>query len=475
MTLPKNAQSIIDTLKKAGFEAYAVGGSVRDTIMGRPTKGWDFTTSAKPEEILALFPDSFYDNQFGTVGIKIYQFTNPTNPTNKLQEDNKIIDIYEVTTYRSEKGYTDRRHPDAITWGKTIEEDLARRDFTINAIASDGQKLIDPYDGQKDLESKIIRTVGDPKDRFAEDALRMMRAVRLAAELGFSIEEATLAGIQSNAKLLMSISMERIRDELLRILAAQFASDAILVLKATGLLSLIVPEFDAAFDTPQKSPKRHHIYDVGTHSVMALKYCPSPDPIVKLATLLHDIGKPKTFHKDDTGLITFYNHEVAGTRIVRKIVERLRLSKKQTDLVLTLVRWHQFSVDERQTDAALRRFIRRVGKENLDAMLALRIGDRLGGGALETSWRLELYKKRLVEVQKQPFTVHDLLVNGHDVMGELGVKPGPIIGNVLDQLFAEVEAGTLTNEREALLSRLSELIPSLPSIPQNQDGSRHKR
>ncbi|MBI5620508.1 HD domain-containing protein [Candidatus Gottesmanbacteria bacterium] len=455
ISLPKNAQVIIDTLKTAGFEAYAVGGSVRDTIMGRPTKGWDFTTNAIPEEILALFPDSFYDNQFGTVGIKIKE--KDKRQTEKEEDKDETVDIYEVTTYRNENGYTDRRHPDTITWGKTIEEDLARRDFTINTIAWDGKTLIDPYDGQKDIEAKIIRAVRDPKKRFAEDALRMMRAVRLAAELGFSIEEKTFTGIQANANLLSNVSSERIRDELLRILAAQFASDAILVLKATGLLTLILPEFEDAFTTEQKSPKRHHIYDVGTHSVMALKFCPSADPIIRLATLLHDIGKPKTFHKDDTGLITFYNHEVAGTRIVRNIVQRLRLSHKQADIVLTLVRWHQFSVDERQTDAALRRFIRRVGKENLDAILALRIGDRLGGGARETSWRLELYKKRLVEVQKQPFTVHDLLVDGNDIMAELGVKPGPIIGKILDMLFADVEAGTLLNEREALLKKMREL------------------
>jgi len=468
MAIPKKAQTIIDTLKTAGFEAYAVGGSVRDMLIGRNTKGWDFTTSATPEEILALFPDSFYDNQFGTVGIKIRK-THETHEARETvqanqaspKDDQAIDDIYEVTTYRSEKGYTDRRHPDTVIWGKTIEEDLARRDFTVNAIATDGNTIIDLYGGKKDIEDKIIRTVGNSKERFAEDALRMMRAVRLAAELGFTIDEATLAGIKANAGLLTHISMERIRDELLRILAAQFASDAILVLKSAGLLTLILPEFDAAFATAQKSPKRHHIYDVGTHSVMALRYCPSDDPIIRLATLLHDIGKPKTFHKDDTGLITFYNHEVAGTRLVHRIVERLRLSKKQADLVLTLVRWHQFSVDERQTDAALRRFIRRVGRDNLDAILALRIGDRLGGGARESSWRLELYKKRLIEVQKQPFTVHDLKVNGHDVMTGLGVKPGPVIGKILNQLFEEAEAGTLANERGALLARMR-LLPAIP-------------
>ena len=461
MAIPKKAQTIIDTLKTAGFEAYAVGGSVRDMLIGRNTKGWDFTTSATPEEILALFPDSFYDNQFGTVGIKIYKSTNDKSTNNQKTEEKEILDIYEVTTYRSEKGYTDRRHPDTVIWGKTIEEDLARRDFTVNAIATDGNTIIDLYGGKKDIEDKIIRTVGNSKERFAEDALRMMRAVRLAAELGFTIDEATLLGIKANAGLLTHISMERIRDELLRILAAQFASDAILVLKSAGLLTLILPEFDAAFATAQKSPKRHHIYDVGTHSVMALRYCPSDDPIIRLATLLHDIGKPKTFHKDDTGLITFYNHEVAGTRLVHRIVERLRLSKKQADLVLTLVRWHQFSVDERQTDAALRRFIRRVGRDNLDAILALRIGDRLGGGARGSSWRLELYKKRLIEVQKQPFTVHDLKVNGHDVMTGLGVKPGPVIGKILNQLFEEAEAGTLANERGALLARMR-LLPAIP-------------
>lgn len=444
VNLPPYAKQVIDTLKNAGFEAYAVGGSVRDLLMGKPTGGWDFTTNATPEQILELFPDSFYDNQFGTVGIKV-------------KENDTTIDIYEVTTYRKEGKYSDRRHPDAVRWGKTIEEDLARRDFTINAVATDGHTLIDPYDGQKDIERNIIRAVGDPNERFAEDALRMMRAVRLAAQLGFMIEERTLAGIKANAPLLPTISMERIRDELLRTLGAPYAADAILVLKSTGLLRLILPEMEAAFSIPQKSPKRHHIYDVGTHSVMALKHCTFADPVVRLATLLHDIGKPQTFRRDRSGLITFYNHEVVGAKIVREIGKRLRLSTKQVDLITTLVRWHQFSVDERQTDAAIRRFIRRVGRENLDAMLALRTADRLGGGATDTSWRLELFKKRLAQVQKQPFTVHDLAIDGYDVMNALGVGPGPTIGKILNQLFCEVEEGVIPNERAALLHRLTEL------------------
>jgi tRNA nucleotidyltransferase (CCA-adding enzyme) len=453
LTLPQSAQDIIVSLKNAGYECYAVGGSVRDTIMGRPTHGWDYTTSATPEEILSLFPDSFYDNQFGTVGIKIY---NPADTEKK-----EVVDIYEITTYRSEKGYTDNRHPDVIQWGNSLNEDLSRRDFTINAIAWDGDTLVDPYDGQKDIENTIIKAVGDPDARFSEDALRMMRAVRIASELGFMIEPVTLEAIKRNAHKIVSISKERVRDELFKLLKSSYAADGILLMKNAGILYEILPEFDAAFGTEQKSPKRHHIYDVGTHSVMALKYCPSDDPVVRLATLLHDIGKPKTYRVDEQGVITFYNHEVMGTKIARKIVENLRLSKKDAERVLTLIRWHQFSVDERQTDSAIRRFIRRVGKENLADILALRIGDRLGGGALETSWRLELYKKRLEEVQLQPFTVSDLKINGYDVMNEYGVKPGRIIGIALDALFKEVEEGTLQNEHEVLITRLRELKSEL--------------
>ena len=442
--LPQQAQNLIALLIKAGFEAYAVGGSVRDILMGRETHGWDFTTNAIPEQILKVFPDSFYDNQFGTVGIKMPD------------------DIFEITTYRSEKGYADHRHPDKITWGKTLEEDLSRRDFTINAIAFDGKTIIDPYDGQKDITEKIIRTVGNPAERFAEDALRLMRAVRIASELGFMIEQGTLTAIKKNSPTIQQISTERIHDELLRILASPYAADGILLLKNTTLLHEIIPELEEAFNIGQKSPQRHHIYDVGTHSVMALKHCASADPIVRFATLLHDIGKVKTFAIKNN-VVTFYNHEVVSTKMAKQIVTRLKFSKKDSERVLTLIRWHQFTVDERQTDSALRRFIRHVGKENLEDMLALRIGDRLGGGARETSWRLELFKKRLEEVQKQPFTVADLKINGFDVMKKLNLKPGPKVGEVLGTLFREVEAGKLKNEREKLLHFLS----SLPPVPKN--------
>lgn len=450
--LPQSAQQIIETLKIAGHEAYAVGGSVRDLLMDKETKGWDFTTNATPEQILELFPDSFYDNQFGTVGVKIRRQSSDVS-----RQTDDVIDIYEITTYRSEEGYKDHRHPDKITWGTSLEEDLARRDFTINAIAFDGKTMIDPYDGKKDLENKLIRAVRNPDERIEEDALRSLRAVRFAARFGFVLEEHTALAIKSHAANIGKISAERIRDEFLKIIATDHAADAVLVLKNLGLLHFILPELEVAFATPQKSPKRHHIYDVGTHSVMAMKYCPSDEPIVRLSTLIHDLGKVKTFRQDATGLITFYNHEVVSAHIAKDVARRLRLSRNDSETLYVLVRWHQFSVDERQTDSALRRFIRRVGMERLSKILALRIGDRLGGGATETSWRLELYKQRLVEVQKQPFSVTDLKVDGHDVMKILDVKPGPIIGKTLDALFSEVEAGTLANERETLLIKLKEL------------------
>lgn len=445
--LPGEVKRVLSKLKKAGYEVYIVGGCVRDLILNRETNDWDFTTNATPEEILKLFPDGFYDNKFGTVGIPIKRITN----------NDERITIYEITTYRSEYGYSDHRHPDKIEWGKTLEEDLARRDFTINAMAYDGEKIIDPYEGNSDVKNKIIRAVRDPNARFREDALRMMRAIRIAAELEFNIEEKTFGAIVSNAALINKISSERIHDELIKLLSSNHPADGIMLLKNSGLLGQILPEVEKAFGVEQKSPKRHHKYDVGTHLVESLRFCPSSDPIVRLATLLHDVGKPTTFAKTSEGVITFYNHEIIGSSIVRNIANRLHFSKKDRERLIALVRWHQFTVDERQTDKALRRFIKNVGLENLKDILDLRIGDRLGGGARETSWRLELFKKRLVEVQKQPFTVADLKADGNDVMKIYNIGPGPLVGAVLDMLFNDVVEAKLPNEREILLKRIADL------------------
>lgn len=443
ITLPQPAKDVIQKLNKAKFEAYAVGGSVRDLLIGRPTKDWDFTTNATPAHILDIFPDSFYDNAFGTVGVKV--------KTDKGEE------VYEVTTYRSEKGYKDNRHPDEILWGEKLEEDLARRDFTINAVAFDGDVIVDPYKGQEDIKAKIIRTVGNPHERFAEDALRLLRAVRIAAELGFVIETETFASIKQNAHLLKYISADRIRIELMKLLGSDFPTEGIMMLKNAGLLTFILPELEKAFGVPQKSPGRHHVDDVGTHLVKSLQHTPSKDPLVRFATLIHDIGKPTVFKKSSSGLITFYNHEVVGASIADNIAHRLNFSKKDREKLVTLVRWHQFTVDENQTDATLRRFITKVTKEYLKDMMDLRIGDRLGGGALETSWRLRLFMKRLEEVQKQPFTVADLKVDGYDVMKLFKITPGPRIGKILDELFNEVITDKVKNEKETLLKRLKEI------------------
>jgi len=445
LKLPNYITEILNSFKKKKYQIFVVGGAVRDLLLGNNVENWDFTTDATPEEILMIYPDGFYNNKFGTVTIPI-----------KISNlKSQIPNLFEITTFRKESDYKDARHPQKISWAKTIEEDLARRDFTINAIAYDGQKIIDPYDGQKHLKEKLIVAVGDPNKRFTEDALRLMRAIRFSSELGFLIEDQTRLSIQKNASLITKISWERIRDELFKILASDHPSEGILFMRSTGLLTFILPELDVCFIIPQKSPRRHHIYDVGTHLVMSLKNCPSKDTITRLAALLHDVGKAKTFYKDEkTGLITFYNHEVVGTKMAEEIANRLRLSNDQKKKFITLVKYHQFTVTETQTDKAVRRFIREIGKEFIQDMLDVRTADRIGSGATPTSWRLELFKKRLIEVQKKPFSVTDLKISGNDVMETLNIKPGPKVGEILKKLFDKVVEGKLKNEKEVLLKEI---------------------
>jgi len=434
--IPSPVFNIFENFTSTGYEIYLVGGGVRDLLLGRKIHDCDFTTNATPEEIQEILPDSFYDNIFGTVGLVV--------------ESEK----YEITTYRTEQGYTDRRHPDKVSWGKSLEEDLKRRELTISAMAvGPNLELIDLFEGQKDLENKLIRAVGNPDERFGEDALRTMRAVRFSSQLGFTIEPKTFEAIKNNSQLLECISKERIKDELFKILASDFPSEGITLLYTSGLLQYIIPELIKGYGLSQA---KHHIYDVWTHCLMSLKHCPSEDSLVRLATLIHDIGKPIVV-KGGGENQTFYNHEVVSTSIARKIAKRLKFSKKEEEKLVTLVRWHMFTVDDRQTDSAIRRFIKNVGKENLADMLALRTGDRLGGGAKETSWRLEKFKKRLEEVQIQPFSVTDLKINGRDVMEILGIKPGPKVGEILGQIFKEVEDQKLENEREIQLEKLKSL------------------
>ena len=456
--IPQEVGRVFKKFTKEGFEIYLVGAGVRSLLQEKTPIDCDFTTNATPEAIQALFKDSFYDNQFGTVGISFQ--------TKRGEE------IYEITTYRTEWGYSDKRRPDKVKWGKSLAEDLKRRDFTWNAVVigpmmKNGQgeekslELIDLFDGLKDFKKKIVKAVGKPEERFAEDALRMMRAIRFAAQLGFTIEKKTFAAIKKQANLIEKISQERIRDELFKILVSDHAADGYLLLRNATLAEKILPEVEKMFGVEQKSPGRHHLDDVGTHALKSLKASQTNDPIVNLAILIHDVGKPLVAGKDEKGTITFYNHEIVGTHLAKNIAQRLRLSKKDETKLVTLVRWHQFSVDERQTDSAIRRIIRNVGKENLAEMLELRRADRIGGGARETSWRLERFKKKLVEVQKQPFAVTDLKVNGHDVMKVLGLHSGPTVGRILNQLFEEVVEDKKKNKRASLLKRIKEMEKKL--------------
>lgn len=415
-------------------DIFVVGGAVRDTLLKRKIFDWDFTTNLVPEEIQKLFPkNSFYNNQFGTVSVV----------------DKDIV--YEITTYRSESDYADKRHPDKVEWGKSLEEDTKRRDFTINALAMDiNEKIYDYWEGQKDLNNRQIRAVGDADTRFGEDALRMMRAIRLACQLGFLIEEKTFLSIQKNAKLIKQIAGERVRDELLYILKSDFPADGVLLLKNSGLLAEIIPELMEGVQIEQKG---HHIFDVFIHNLETLRNCESKNPITRLACLLHDVGKPKSLKVSENDR-TFYNHEVIGSRIALEIGKRLRLSKEELQQLFLLVRWHMFTASEMITDKAVRRFIKNVTVPYLEEMISLRRADRIGSGAKETSWRWELFKKRLVEVQKQPFCVKDLKINGEDVMKIKKIKPGRQVGEILQKLFEAVEENPKLNDRATLLKLL---------------------
>lgn len=492
--IPKQIIEIYKKIQDNPFNVFFVGGSVRNMLMNRNVKDWDLTTNATPEELLKLFPDSFYDNQFGTVGLPLNSafVATPAKEAALAKEGVPIeIDnekkVVEITTFRTEKGYKDRRHPEAVEWGQTIEEDLSRRDFTINAIAlklinilreseanrevlkdsslpiqsgsnNNNFEIIDPFDGQKDIENKIIKAVGNPKKRFKEDALRLLRAIRLATELSFTIEENTWKEIVEDAALIKEISVERINIELLKIIGSNFPYEGLMLLKNSGLLKEILPELLEGVEVSQARPGRHHTTDVFTHNIMSLKFTPSNDPIVRFAALIHDIGKPRVAGKDEEGLVTFYNHELVSTKMAREICQRLRFSKKDTGRILNLIRWHMFSINEYITDAAIRRFIRKVGVENIRDMIDLRIGDRLGGGTQTAeSWRLKKFKERVEEQLKPaPFSINDLAIDGNDIMKELNIKPGPKIGEILQKLFEEVDEDLSKNTKEYLFRRIKE-------------------
>lgn len=448
-SIPDEIISIYKQIEDAGFEVYFVGGCVRDLLMGIPVKDWDLTTSARPEKIQEIFPDNFYDNSFGTVGIPV-------------EKNGETEFVAEVTTFRTEEGFENFRHPTNVKWGETLVEDVKRRDFTVNTLAlkitKDDHEIIDTEHGLKDLEEKLIRAVGNPDERFKEDALRMLRAVRFATQFAFTIDENTWDAIKNNSSLLQHISGERIRVELLKILGSNYPYEGVMLLDELGLLEIILPELTRGKGISQLRPGRHHKDDVFTHNVLSLKYCTSTNPLVRFATLLHDVGKPEAASSDESGFVIFYNHEVVGARISKEISDRLHFSKKDRDKIYTLIRWHMFTIDEHLTDSAIRRFIRRVGVENVADMMDLRIGDRLGGGTqVAESWRLKKFKERLSEQLNPPFSINDLAIDGNDIMRELNIEPGRQVGDILQTLFEEVDENMELNSKEYLLKRVSEL------------------
>jgi poly(A) polymerase/tRNA nucleotidyltransferase (CCA-adding enzyme) len=464
--IPPQIVEVLEKIQKAGFEAYIVGGCVRDLLCDKDPKDWDLTTNARPNEILSIFGEenAFYENDFGTVGVKI----NNQELGIKNQEEKK--EIVEVTTYRIESKYSDRRRPDEVKFAKTLEEDLSRRDFTINAMAlqisNSNYEIVDLFGGQEDIKNKIIRTVGDADERFDEDALRMMRAIRFFAELGgfsakgglasgWNIEEKTLKAIKKNAEHMKHISVERIKDELVKIILSDNPSEGIDMLHKTGLLEYAIPELERGVGVGQN---RHHIHTIYKHNLLALKFCPSEKLEVRLAALLHDIAKPQT-KRGEGYYSTFYNHDHVGARVAKKILQRLKFSNEIINKVVLLVDNHMFYYNPEEVgEASVRRLIRKVGLENMKDLMDVRIADRLGSGTPKAKpYKLRHLEYMIDRLSTDAVSVKMLKINGSDLMKDLGLSPGPKIGAILDVLLSEVIEDAAKNEKEFLLKRAKEL------------------
>ncbi|MGB3922200.1 MAG: HD domain-containing protein [Minisyncoccia bacterium] len=447
LNIPKEVRDVSEALSRAGFKNFVVGGATRDLVLGRVPKDWDIATSAKPEEIIKLFPKTFYENEFGTVGV-----------VNEEMQDETLKTV-EITPFRLESGYSDFRRPDEVRWGKTIEEDLARRDFTINAMAygvSDGL-LIDPFGGEKDIEKKLIRTVGKPEERFREDALRMLRALRLASELNFALELETQNAIAQNAELLSHISRERIRDEFIKIVLSDEPAVSLDMAARLGVLKFISPEFEKGIGMEQNQA---HAYTVWEHILRTLNHSAKKKfpPHIRLAALLHDVAKPHT-RAWKNNQWTFYGHEVVGAKMARKIMEDLKFPKEVVDKTTKLVRWHMFFSDtEKITPSAVRRMVRNVGEDLIWDLISLRTSDRVGTGRpKETPYRLRKYKSMIEEVLRDPISVKQLKINGADIMKLTDSNPGPHVGFILEILVSEVLEEPTKNNQTLLEKRVLEL------------------
>lgn len=440
MILPKQVNEIIHTLQKQGFDAYAVGGCVRDCLLGRNPKDWDITTSAPPQWVKKLFGHTIDTGiQHGTVTVMIDHVG------------------YEVTTYRIDGEYEDARHPKNVIFTGDLLEDLKRRDFTINAMAyNDETGLVDAFDGAEDLKKGVIRCVGNPHDRFGEDALRMLRALRFSAQLGFSIAGETKQAVLDLAGNLKKVSAERIQMELVKLLTSDHP-EVMADVYRLGLSKVFLPEFDRMMETPQNN--KHHSYSVGEHTVVALQNIPA-DKVLRLAILLHDVAKPACKTTDEAGQDHFKGHPEEGERMSREILKRIKFDNDTTDRVCRLIRWH----DDRPklSERNVRRVISRIGAENMPDLFAVKRADTLAQSMYERQKKLDYVEEfqhlfRQVMEKSQCVQKKDLAINGRDLMA-LGMKPGRQMGEVLDRLFEKVLDQPELNTRDQLLSMAEQYI-----------------
>lgn len=439
--LPKKVKTVIGELKAHGFDAYAVGGCIRDSILGRTPGDWDITTSAKPHQVKAIFPRTVDTGiQHGTVTVLMDK------------------EGFEVTTYRIDGEYEDARHPKDVIFTSNLLEDLKRRDFTINAMAyNDETGLVDAFDGIADLKAKRIRCVGEPTERFSEDALRMLRAVRFAAQLGFTIEEQTEQAIRDMCGNLEKISAERIQVELTKLLVSPHP-DTLREAYDMGVTKVILPEFDAMMETPQKH--KHHKYNVGEHTLHALMEI-GPDKNLRYAMLLHDIGKPATLTVDEDGITHFYGHPAVGEEMARKILRRLRFDNDTVAVVTRLVRYHDYGNDVIPDLRIVRRAVNKIGEDIFPLLFPVKRADILAQSdylRTEKLENLELWKKLYQEMleKKQCVSLKTLAVTGRDLI-DTGMKPGRELGEMLQQLLELVLEHPEQNTREQLLEKVKEL------------------
>ncbi|NLL76817.1 MAG: HD domain-containing protein [Clostridiales bacterium] len=431
--LPEKVKEIISVIEGAGYEAYAVGGCVRDSILGRVPDDWDIATSAKPDKIKELFRRTVDTGiKHGTVTVLMDK------------------EGFEVTTYRIDGEYEDSRHPKDVTFTSDIAEDLKRRDFTVNAMAyNDSRGLIDIFCGIEDIDKKIIRCVGKPKDRFSEDALRMMRAVRFSAQLGYSIEGRTKTAIGEMAGNLRNISAERIQTELLKLLLSPHP-DYLRICYEVGITKVILPEFDRCMETQQKNP--HHIYSVGEHTLHSIQAVEA-DKVLRLAMLFHDIGKPETKKRDCFGTDHFYSHGSVGASIAKAVLRRLKFDNDTINKVSKLVLYHDYDIH--MSSAGIRRAIYRIGEDIFPYIFAVKRADALAQSEykreekLRTLEELERIYAQVLEA-KECVSLRMLAVTGKDLI-EDGMTPGKELGEVLKQLLEVVLEEPKLNTKEELL------------------------